>query len=164
MGTALFVASFPGHSHLQLTSILEFLQRGEAWRIWSHTMTSGGQMVDTQEAVDLKVLSCNITGLEAKSICEAASIQFIVHNAWSYYGCMGTTTCVFTICTWCHHAWPDLPCFPLVFAYCKWSKTIGVGAARKAEAIPGLATSFTVALESQGMRLPYTYYNGCYIR
>ena len=99
MGTALFVASFPGHSHLQLTSILEFLQRGEAWRIWSHTMTSGGQMVDTQEAVDLKVLSCNITGLEAKSICEAASIQFIVHNAWSYYGCMGTTTCVFTICT-----------------------------------------------------------------
>ena len=75
MGTALCL--IPRPLPPPVTSILEFLQRGKAWRIWSHIMTSGRQTVDTQEAVDLRALSCNITGLEAKSICEAASIQFM---------------------------------------------------------------------------------------
>ena len=141
-------------AHLQPTSILEFLQRGEAWRIWSRTMTSGRQTVDTQEAVDLKALSCNITGLEAKSICEAASIQFVVHNAWNYYSWAPPPVCLPLV--------PDAIMLdqishasPSVFAYCKWSKTIGVRAAREVEAIPGPATSFTIAVESQGMRLTY---------
>ena len=150
----LILRPLPPPAHLQLTSSLEFLQRGKIWRIWSHTMTSGRQTVDTQEAVDLKALSCNITGLEAKSIWDAASIQFVVHNAWNYYGRAPPPV-------WLPFV-PDAIMLdqishasPSVFAYCKWSKTIGVGAAREVEAVPGPATSFTIAVENQGMRLTY---------
>jgi len=38
------------------------------------------------------------------------------------------------------------------------------GSSQGAEAISGPATSVTIAVESQRMRLPYTYYNGCYIK
>jgi len=46
------VASFPGRSHLQyLIAYRMQIRRGKAWEIWSRTVTSGRQMVDTRGAV-----------------------------------------------------------------------------------------------------------------